>query len=260
MRFGDEIKVGPARQGAAAVADPVCQIIPGLVGADIMLKIDGMLDKLKAENVSFHVQLVFEKAAHARALRENIRMQQHKKKVVEEKRESARRLAKEKAKHETSAVIEQLKNEVSGVTMKAAGEIGSITTSLENAKSEAADYKKERDDAKLVLKGLRGDVERVTYERDGLHGRLQLARRNREKYVAAVEEVQRAVGKLQEYVANDAAALQKQMKDHWIRMCHKLVRVVAERVLKSREVQAQDAGAVAKSYTECWSGCLKRLK
>lgn len=191
---------------------------------------------------------------------ENIRLQQDRKKIVEEKEATARRLAEEQAKRETSAVIEQLKDEISGVTMKAAEEIGSLTTSLENAKKAAADFKKERDEPQLVVAGLRKDVEQATYDRDGLQARLQLARRDREKYVNAVEEVQRDVGKLQEYVANDAAALQKQMEDHWVRMCHNLGRVVAERVLESRETQAQDAGAVAKSYDESWSSRLRRLK
>lgn len=224
-----------------------------------------------------HAELVSEKAAHARALVDNIRSQLDQKKILEEREEVARRLIEEKSKREHHGVIEELKNSIAAVTMKASEEVGAQTASLEKSTKEVEELKgsiaavttkaseevkaltaregemskevellkKEQSDDKQVVAGLRGDLERVTYDRDGLQAQLLLAHKARDKYVAAVDQVQNDVRQLQKYVAGDAASLQRQMEDHWIRMCNNLGRAMAERVIEARENQSQDAMVVA---------------
>lgn len=89
---------------------------------------------------------------------------------------------------------------------------------------------------------------------------MQLAHKAHENYVAVVGQVQSDVGKLQEYVASNAAALQRKMEDHWVRMCSDLGLVMDERVVKARESQVQDASVVAGSYNESWNNRLNRLR
>lgn len=89
---------------------------------------------------------------------------------------------------------------------------------------------------------------------------MQLAEKARDKYVAVVDQAQKDVCKLQEYVASDVSALQRQMKDHWVRMCSNLGRAMAERVIEVRENQAQDARVVVGTYEESWNSRSNRLR
>lgn len=110
-----------------AVADLFPAVFNDQIGADMLSTVEEMIDKLKTDNVALHGELVSEKAAHARALMDNICSQQEQKRIVEEREVVARRLAEEKSKRDHSEVIEQLKRSVAAVTWKATEEGGALT-------------------------------------------------------------------------------------------------------------------------------------
>lgn len=58
------------------------------VGVDVLAKVEEIVDKLKSKNFSLHRELVAERAAHARVLMDNIRIQRDKKRVVVGKEEA----------------------------------------------------------------------------------------------------------------------------------------------------------------------------
>lgn len=68
--------------------------------------------KPKDGELALHGDLVAERAAHTRALMDNMCLQRDRKKAVEEKKKAVRLLAVEKTKRENSTVIEQLKKDV----------------------------------------------------------------------------------------------------------------------------------------------------
>lgn len=94
-------------------------------------------------------------------------MQRDRKKILEESEEVARRLAEEKFKRDHGEVIEQLKDSIAVVRLKASNDVSSLTALLEVPAKEVEESKREQCDAKEVVGGLCGDLERVTHERDG---------------------------------------------------------------------------------------------
>lgn len=103
-----------------------------------------MIERLKAENLPLHGQLVAEKSAHARALLNNVRLQWHMKKVVKEKEEPAGLPTSEQAKWENSTVVKELMEDVWKVTMNAGNLIGTLAAWLEQAQQEVDELKKEK--------------------------------------------------------------------------------------------------------------------
>lgn len=75
------------------------------VGDDVMVKVEEMMEKLKAKSLFLHGELVAKKVAHARALINKICLQRDSKKTVEENEGTARQLAAEITKRENSAVV-----------------------------------------------------------------------------------------------------------------------------------------------------------
>lgn len=77
-----------------------------------MAKVEALIEKLKAEILDMHGQLVAEKLAHARSLLGNVRLQRDMHKAVKEKEEATRLFTLEHAKRENSVEVEQLKKDV----------------------------------------------------------------------------------------------------------------------------------------------------
>lgn len=78
---------------------------------------------------------------------------------------------------------------------------------------------------------LREGKQRSEYERDGLDARLQRAQRESEKCVDAVNHVQAMLANCKDL---NFADLQKHVEEHWLKMCHHLNTLLAERVVEAR--------------------------
>lgn len=86
-------------------------------------------------------------------------------------------------------MFEPLKKNFSTVTKKAAEIVGALTTSVEQDLGKIGEMKKEKDAVARELSKLSDGLERVEYNRDDLQAMLQLAQREWEKYVEAVNRV-----------------------------------------------------------------------
>lgn len=145
--LGVEVGLSVGGQEPATVADAAAVAALDQVGSNVMAKVEESMKKLMTENLSLYGELVEEKSAYARALLNNIRLQQHRKKAVEEKKEVAWLSAAGIAKRENSVVVEQLKKEFSAITMEAHKQIGALVASLERAGKEIENLKQEREAA-----------------------------------------------------------------------------------------------------------------
>lgn len=85
---GAVVLPGLEGQESAAVADTVAVGARAHVGDDGMAVLKEMLKKLMAENLALQEELIAEKTAHACVLLDNVRLQQNKQMVVDEKKEN----------------------------------------------------------------------------------------------------------------------------------------------------------------------------
>lgn len=136
----DEVAVvapGLCGQWFAAVAEALVLKAPAQAGDVCRAKMEVTIQKLDAENLVLHEELIVEKMHHARALLNSVRLQRDMKRAVKEKDGTVRLLAPGHAMFESSAMEEQLRKGVFTVTIKAGEQIGTLTASLEQVQKEA---------------------------------------------------------------------------------------------------------------------------
>lgn len=83
---GVEVGPSPGDQKPATVADVVAVAPRAEVASDGMEKVEVMIGKLRTENLALHVEIVAERAAHARALIDNFRLQRDREKTVKKRK------------------------------------------------------------------------------------------------------------------------------------------------------------------------------
>lgn len=116
--MGGKVRSSSGGQKPTRVVDVVAVAASDHWGSDTMAKVEEMTEKLEAENLSLHGELVAKCMAHDRALMNNIRLEWNRKKAVEKMEGVAQLLGEKRAKQKNSAVVKKLKKNDSAATMR----------------------------------------------------------------------------------------------------------------------------------------------